>query len=96
MNSKDKSYCLSPHFTAGKANRPVTTIHLHSDGSWWFWQDDGMIEQGPFASQELAQESYQSFSELIEKPVVRKYDLRWTLLGLLAALIYWLLIEHHR
>jgi hypothetical protein len=96
MSRKNQSYCLSPHLAPGKANRPVTTIHLHSDGSWWFWQDDGMIEQGPFVSQALAQESYQSFSGRIEKPVVRKYDLKWTLIGLLAVLIYWLHFGRHR
>ncbi len=89
------SRCLSPHLALGKADHPVTTIHLHSDGKWWFWQNDGLIEHGPFASQSLAEDACQLFSARIEKPAVRftalpsvfsKHDL---LIGLLIVLIYW-------
>ena len=61
------SQCLSPHLAnIGNASRPVTTIHLHSDGSWWCWSPGG-IEQGPFATRQLAEEAWQSVVERIQK-----------------------------
>jgi hypothetical protein len=81
-------YCLSPHLR-GRAFISVTTIHPHSDGSWWFWNPDGMIEQGPFASQMLAEEICRSFSSQVEKPAV-KSDFKWALIAMLAV-ICWLL-----
>ena len=49
-----------------------------------------LIEQGPFASRALAEEACKSFSSQVEKPAL-KGGSWWTLIGLLAALIYWLL-----
>jgi len=78
----------------------VTTIHLHSDGKWWFWQDDGMIEQGPFASQAACEEACRSFSASTEKTVVRGETpfvfSKQILIALLAVFIYWLIFERHR
>jgi len=85
MSHKHETYCLSPHLR-GRAGLPVTTIHLHSDGSWWFWNPDGIIEQGPFASQMLAEETCKSFSSQIEKPAVNS-DFKWALRGLLGVMI---------
>jgi len=100
-----ESRCLAPHLIR---NRPVR-IHLHDDDTWWFWQDDGTIEQGPFDSQELAQEAYQTFSEQ-EKPAFGSLwssyggwnseaqktplNIKWILICILAVLVYSFLPTH--
>jgi hypothetical protein len=87
------SRCLSPHLNMGKAGHAVTTIHPHSDGKWWFWQDDGLIENGPFDSEALALGAYQSFTGRIGRPAVRKYDdQKTTLIGILIILIFLLIV----
>jgi hypothetical protein len=45
MSRKNQSRCLSPLLIKGCR----VTIHPHSDGKWWFWQDDGVIEHRVWA-----------------------------------------------
>jgi len=94
LSHKEKPYCLSPHLRVGAGLR-VTTIHLHSDGSWWFWNPDGTIEQGPFDSRMLAEEAWKPVSSEMEKPAVDS-DFKWALRGLLAFMICLLLPVGYR
>src|SRR5579862_8121551 len=88
---KNESYCLSPHMTTPGGHRPIETIHLHSDGSWWAWVQPG-VEQGPFASQTLAEEAFRTFSAGIEKPPIQIQSSWWVVIAIGAVALYYVIM----
>lgn len=58
----DINPCLSPPRGLGCAPADGEAVHIHLDGSWWFWDETWCNEIGPYATKELASEDMAKYA----------------------------------
>lgn len=51
---ESESKCLSLPIGLGCAPADGKAVHAHSDGTWWFWTETWLDEEGPYQSAEEA------------------------------------------
>ena len=55
--------CLSPPRGLGCAPVYGKAVHIHRDGSWWFWIETWSDEEGPYKSREEAEEKCKEYAD---------------------------------
>lgn len=55
--------CLSPPRGLGCSPDDGKAVHVHSDGSWYFWDETWMDEIGPYATKEECDKSVKAYFE---------------------------------
>lgn len=54
--------CLSPPRGLGCAPEDGKAVHIHLDGSWWFWDETWMTELGPYETKDACDKACEMYA----------------------------------